>query len=235
MYETFDLGHIKMFVSDDHRFGTDAFLLASYAGVRRDSVVCDLCTGCGIIPLIFAKNGKAAKIYAVDIQEEAIELLEKTVAENALEAKIFPILCDLRELSQDKITFECADIVTVNPPYMTGGSGAERLSKAQAIARHELLCNINDVCKAAARLLKYGGLLKMCHRPERLADVICTMRESGIEPKSVTFVQNTAREKPWLFLISGKKGAASGMIVEKPMVLRNDDLSFTEEYNKIYE
>ena len=175
------------------------------------------------------------KIYAVDIQNEAVALLEKTVKENGLGETVFPVLCDLRELSQDKIPFEIADIVTVNPPYMTDGSGAERLSKAQAIARHELMCNINDVCKAAARLLKYGGLLKMCHRPERLADVICAMRESGIEPKTVTFVQNTAKDKPWLFLVSGKRGAASGMIIEKPMVLRNDDLSFTEEYTKLYE
>lgn len=235
MYETFDLGKIKMYVSDDHRFGTDAFLLAKYANVRRDSVVVDLCTGCGIIPLIFCKNTPPAKIYAIDIQSEAIELLKTTIAQNNLSDTIFPILCDLRELSQDLITFECADIVTVNPPYMTDGSGAERLSKAQAIARHELMCNINDVCRAAARLLKYGGLLKMCHRPERLADVICAMRESGIEPKQLTFVQNTAREKPWLILVSGKKGAASGMVIEKPMVLRNDDLSYTEEYSSIYE
>lgn len=235
MYETFDLGRIKMYVSDDHRFGTDAFLLAKYANVRRDSVVVDLCTGCGIIPLIFCKNTPPAKIFAIDIQEEAIDLLKTTISENNLTDTISPILCDLRELSQDLITFECADIVTVNPPYMTDGSGAERLSKAQAIARHELMCNINDVCKAAARLLKYGGLLKMCHRPERLSDVICAMRESGIEPKQLTFVQNTAREKPWLILVSGKKGAASGMVIEKPMVLRNDDLSYTEEYSSIYE
>lgn len=92
MYETFDLGHIKMYVSDDHRFGTDAFLLASYAGVRKDSVVCDLCTGCGIIPLIFGKNGRAAKIYAVDIQEEAVELLKKQLRKTVLRIK-FSLFC----------------------------------------------------------------------------------------------------------------------------------------------
>lgn len=235
MYESFDLGRIKMYVSQDHRFGTDAFLLAKYANVHRGNIVCDLCTGCGIIPLILCKNEPPAKIYAVDIQEEAIDLLEKTVSENNLCGTISPVLCDLKQLTQDKIPFECADIVTVNPPYMTGGSGAERLSKAQAIARHELLCNINDVCKAAARVLKYGGLLKMCQRPERLCDVICAMRESGIEPKSVTFVHKTVRDKPWLFLISGKRGASSGMIIERPMILQNEDLSYTEDYTRLYE
>ncbi len=146
-----------------------------------------------------------------------------------------PICRDLRNITQDIITYESADVVTVNPPYMTGNSGFMKESEAQAIARHELMCTVEDVCAAAAKLLKFGGSLKMCHRPERLADVICAMRSNKIEPKSITFVFNSINEKPWLFLISGKKGANAGMIVEKPMILRNDDKSYTEEYSKIYE
>lgn len=232
--EAFQLGSIKMYVSEDHRFGTDAFLLARYAGVRKSNVVVDLCTGCGIIPLIFRKNVDPKLIYAVEIQEEANELLKMTIAENSLE-NIKPVLCDLREITQDKIPFESADIVTANPPYMVGNSGFLKGSEAQRIARHELMCNINDVCAAAARLLKYGGFLKMCHRPERLSDVICAMRESKIEPKSITFVFNDINDKPWLFLVSGKKGANPGMTVEKPLILYNADGSYTEEYSMIYD
>lgn len=233
--EAFQLGKIRMYVSEDHRFGTDAFLLAYYAGIRSTSIVCDLCTGCGIIPLIFCKNAQPKLIYAMDIQEEAIALLQKTVNENNLENVVQPILCDLRDISQNVLAYESVDIVTANPPYMTGGSGALKLSDAQAIARHELMCTVEDVCSAAAKLMKYGGFLKMCHRPERLGDVICAMRANKIEPKSVTFVFNSINDKPWLFLISGKKGANPGMIVEKPMILRNDDKSYTEEYSRIYE
>ncbi len=233
--EAFQLGKIKMYVSDDHRFGTDAFLLAYYAGVRHNSVVCDLCTGCGIVPLIFCKNIMPQLIYAVDIQDEAISLLRRTISENNLENVVQPILCDLRNIPASVLARETVDIVTANPPYMPGGSGYEKNSYAQAIARHELMCNIGDVCRTAGGLLKYGGLMKMCHRPERLSDVICSMRENKIEPKSVTFVHNSINEKPWLFLISGKKGANPGMIIEKPMILRNDDKSYTEEYSRIYE
>lgn len=233
--EAFQLGKIKMFVSEDHRFGTDAFLLAYYAAVRSTSVVCDLCTGCGIIPLIFCKNVHPQLIYAVDIQEEAVALLRKAVDENALQNAVMPIQCDLRSITQDIIAYETVDIVTANPPYMPGGSGFMKGSEAQAIARHELMCTVEDVCAAAAKLLKYGGFLKMCHRPERLADVVCAMRANKLEPKSITFVFNSINDKPWLFLISGKKGAAPGMIVEKPMILRNDDKSYTEEYSRIYE
>lgn len=233
--EQFSLGKINMYVSDDHRFGTDAFLLGKYAEPHRGNTVCDLCTGCGIIPLIFCKKEPPKKIYAVEIQEEAVGLLNASIKENSLEGIIEPVLCDLRELPADKIPRESVDIVTANPPYMTSGSGYEKLSRAQAVARHELLCSIDDVCKTASSLLKYGGLLKMCHRPERLADVICAMRTANIEPKSITFVQNIPNERPWLFLISGKKGANAGMNVEKPVILRNADGSYTEDYLGLYE
>lgn len=231
--ELFQLGNINMYVSDDHRFGTDAFLLAHYANIHKNDIVCDLCTGCGIIPLIFCKNIMPKKVYGVEIQQEAYELFKKTVSENDLH-NTEPILCDLKDIPQTLITWESVDIVTANPPYMTDGSGYEKLSQAQAIARHELMCSIDDVCRAAARLLKYGGLLKMCNRPERLADVICAMRTNKIEPKTVTFVFNNIQAKPWLFLISGKKGAASGMIVEKPIELMKNGV-YTEEYSKLYE
>lgn len=233
--EAFQLGKIKMYVSEDHRFGTDAFLLAYYAGVRSTSVVCDLCTGCGIIPLIFCKNAKPQLVYAMDIQEEAVALLQKTVNENGLQNIVQPILCDLRNIPQSVLAYESVDIVTANPPYMVSGSGFTKGSEAQAIARHEILCTVDDVCAAAAKLLKYGGFLKMCNRPDRLSDVICSMREHKMEPKNLTFVFNSINDRPWLFLISGKKGAAPGMVVEKPMILRNDDKSYTEEYSKIYE
>ena len=231
--ENFIIGNYKLYVSEDHRFGTDAFLLSYFSKVKKDSVVCDLCTGCGIIPILIMKNFSPSIIYAVDIQKEAIELLEKTVKENELENIIAPICADLKTVSQ--IPSGSVDVVTVNPPYMINGSGHEKLSKAQAIARHEIMCNVDDICKTASRLLTYGGYLKMCQRPDRIADVISSMRNHGIEPKSITLVHNNPNEKPWLLLISGKKGGKSGVQIEKPMILRKDDKQYTEEFTKIYE
>ncbi len=148
---------------------------------------------------------------------------------------IRPICLDLKELTEEIIPSGSMDKVTVNPPYMASGSGYEKLSETQAIARHEIKCNINDVCKAASKLLKYGGILKMCNRPDRLTDVMVSMRENGIEPKRITFVFNKIKERPWLFLITGKRGGKSGLVIEAPMVLQNEDNSYTEEYNKLYE
>lgn len=225
--EFFMLDKIRINVSSDHRFGTDAFLLADFAKPSPRMNVCDLCTGCGIIPLIFCKHNPPKKIYAVDIQEEAIQLLEKSVAENNLTDRVIPILADLKELQE--IPRETMDLVTVNPPYWRAGTGEERLSKAQAIARHELLCNIDDVISSAAKLLKYGGSLKLCQLPERIPDIIFSMRQHKIEPKVMTFVCNKEGDKPWLVLISGKKGGKSGLVVEKPLVMRSDNHTYTEE------
>ena len=233
MQESFDLNGIKIYVSDDHRFGTDAFLLADYAGAYPSHKVCDLCTGCGIIPLIMCRKNPPKEIYGIEIMQEAVELFNKSVTENGLSDRVKPVCCDLKEAVN--VPKEYFDIVTVNPPYWKKGSGEERLSEAQAAARHEILCDINDVVKTSAKLLKYGGTLKMCQIPLRLADVICSMRANGIEPKSITPVVNRIGEKPWLFLISGKKGGKSGMEITPEFAVYTDDGKYTERMQKIYD
>lgn len=219
--EKFDLFGLTLYVSDDHRFGTDAILLAKFAAPLKKDVVCDLCTGCGIIPMLFEAWGRCPrKTYGVDIQPEAAELFNMSVAENGLGEKIFPVLADLtkkEELLQ--IPRESVDMVTVNPPYFKADSGLERLSKAQAAARHELLCNLEQVIAAAAMLLKYGGSLKICHIPERLTDLLCLMRKYGIEPKTIRFAHNKPDGKPYLVLVSGKKGGKAGVTVEAPLIV----------------
>lgn len=219
--EKFDLFGLSLNVSTDHRFGTDAILLAKFASPSKKDIVCDLCTGCGIIPMLFEAWGNCPKkTYAVDIQPEAIDLLRMSVTENNLTEKILPVLADLtkkEELLQ--IPRESVDMVTVNPPYFKTGAGEERLSPAQAAARHEILCNLEQVIAASAMLIKYGGSLKICHIPERLTDLICLMRKYGIEPKIIRFAHNKAEEKPYLVLISGRKGGKSGVIIEKPMIV----------------
>ena len=219
--EKFDLFGLSLNVSQDHRFGTDAILLAKFASPLKKDVVCDLCTGCGIIPLLFSAWGNAPRLtYGVEIQKEAYDLFCESVEENNLTEKIKPVLADLtkkEELLQ--IPRESVDMVTVNPPYFKVQAGAERLSPAQAMARHEICCNLEQVIQAAAMLIKYGGSLKICHVPERLTDLLCLMRKYGIEPKIIRFAHNRPEEKPYLVLISGRKGGKSGVIVESPMVV----------------
>ena len=138
-YESFDLSGTKIYVSEDHRFGTDAFLLADFADPAPHHKVCDLCTGCGIVPLIMCRNiskKPPKEIYGIEIMPEAVELFDKSVAENNLSDRIKPVLCDLKD--PQGVPREYFDIVTVNPPYWKKGSGEERLSDVQAAARHEM-------------------------------------------------------------------------------------------------
>lgn len=215
---------LNICVSDEHSFGTDAFLLSDFAKPRKNDVVYDLGTGCGIIPVLWYRTVPPKKVFAIDVQPQAIEQLETTVKENSLEG-LSPICADLKELKP----IELADVVTCNPPYKAAGAGIVSELTAEQIARHETLCDIYDVADAAARLLKFGGRLCICQRPERLCDVISAMKKSGIEPKRLRFVQKNAHSAPWLFLIEGKKGSKPFLTVEKPLLMDN-----TEEVEKIY-
>lgn len=238
MDEKFSLGEITINVNEDHRFGTDAFLLADFAAPMYSQTVCDLCSGCGVIPLFFCKSERPPRrIYAVELQKEAVELIRRSVHENGLQDRIVPVQADLcdKEALLRQVPRERMDMVTVNPPYFRENSGKERLSEAQRLARHEIACDLEKVIEAADVLLKYGGTLKMCHIPERLAETFYLMQKRKIEPKRLTLVYNKAGEKPWLVLIEGKKGGKTGLVVEKPLVMRDSSGEYTEKLRKIYE
>lgn len=223
--------YISVCITPEHRFGTDAFLLASFASPRKKDTVCDLGTGCGIIPLLMLRDCSPRLTYAVDIQQQAIEQLKDSLRVSGLEGKIIPLLADLKEL--DSLPAGAFDVVTCNPPYKAGGAGILSELAAEQIARHEVLCTMEDVCNAAARLLKYGGRLCLCQRPERLADVISAMRAADIEPKRLRFVAKTPSSVPWLFLLEGKKGSKPFMQVE-PVLSVYDGDEFSAEMSRIY-
>ena len=218
-------------VSPEHRFGSDAFLLAHFARARRRDTVCDLCSGCGIVPLLLARQDPPQRIYAVEIQPEAAALIERGAAESGLDGRIVPVCADLRRLETPGA--ESCDLVTCNPPYRPAGSGALSGSEAARIARHEVLCTLEDVCRSAARLLKTGGRFCLCQRPQRLGDVICALRAARLEPKRLRFAAKTPQDPPWLCLIEGRKGGRPGLSVE-PVLGMYEDGRFSAEMETVY-
>lgn len=223
---------VQIIVSESHTFGTDAILLANFASIRRKDKACDMGTGCGIIPMIWCK-GETKEITAIDIQTKAVEQLEKTIGINKIEGRITPVNCDLRAL-KGVLDFGSYDLVTMNPPYKPVGTGIESISEAERIARHEVTCNIDDAVSAAARLLKFGGRFCMCHRPERLCDIIVAMRQGGIEVKRIRFVTQRADTVPWLVLVEGKRGSKSSVTVEKNLVMFGADNKPTDEFRAMF-
>lgn len=221
-------------VSKEHTFGTDAIALAHFSAPKRNTVACDLGSGCGIIPMLFCRDGLCKSVTAVEIQKNACLQIEKAVEINSLKEKFFVVNHDLRELSEKVIPLYSFDLVTMNPPYKAPGAGKTNLTEAALIARHEVMCVFDDVTKAAAKLLKFGGRLCVCHRPERLADVICSMRENGIEPKRVRYLVHTVGKSANLIMIEGKKGASPGVVIEPDMILKNEDGEYTKQALSMY-
>lgn len=191
-------------------------------------------TGCGTIPLLWLKNNNNLSVYAVELQKDACELLEKSIAHNKLEDNLTLLNADLRDL-KGRLPFGTFDVVSCNPPYKLGGSGILNPEQQKLVARHEAECTLDDVCGAASNLLQFGGRLCMCQRPERLSDVIESMRRSGIEPKRLRLVQQRKSKAPKLFLIEGRRGGKRGFMDVLPTLFIEDGQGgFSEEMLEIY-
>lgn len=224
---------VKIAVSSDHTFGTDAVILSYFASPKRKDKCLDMGTGCGIIPLLWLRDNEQSPVHCLDIQENAYNQVKKSIEINGFENRLIPHLCDLREI-QNEFTAGSFTLVTMNPPYKPINTGIESLGESARIARHEVCCNIEDAVKSASFLLNYAGNFCMCHRPERLVDALTIMRQYNIEPKRLRFVCDKAGEQPFLFLVEGKKGAKPFLRVEPELIIKGEDNKFTPEMLKVY-
>lgn len=228
------IGPIRLCVTREHRFGTDAFLLAHFSRVHSGDRACDLCAGCGIIPALWLRNEpRPAVAYAVELLEQPIAQIGCTVRENGLEGRLVPIHRDLRELAVE-IPAGSIDLVSCNPPYFRPGTGAPSKTPHRLAARHEVSCDLPSIAEAAARLLRYGGRFCLCGRPERLPDAMTALRDNRLEPKRLRLVQKYADTPPWLFLLEGRKGGKPSLRVEAPLLMENPGGGFTSEVLEIY-
>ena len=218
---------------DGLTFGTDAYLLYAYMKKRPKAVACDLGSGTGVIALLAASKGKYSKIHACELQNEFYKLILENIRVNSLDERIEAHLCDVCTMSGDCFGKQI-DVVFTNPPYMKNDSGKANMTEEKNIARHETCGTIFDFCHAASRVLKHGGYFYAVYRPDRLADLICAMREAKLEPKKMTFVHARKKLTPCLVLVEAKKGAGASMSVTKPLIMYNDDGSYTDDLNYIY-
>ncbi len=225
--------NIYIEVSAEHTFGTDALLLAYFADPKNNDKALDMGTGCGIIPFLWLRNPAQSTVHCLDIQQNAIEQVKRSMERNKLQGRLIPHLCDLREI-RSAFDAEVFSLVTMNPPYKPVGTGIESKNDSAKIARHEICCNIEDAVKAAAYLLKFGGRFCMCHRPERLADAVCIMRKYSLEPKRLRFVVDKTGQEPFLFLIEGKKNSKPFLRIEPQLSIKKENGRFTDEMLAVY-
>lgn len=213
-----ELGDGYRIIQDKTKFcyGTDAAVLAHFAVAKPKEKTIDLCSGTAIIPILMCKQSRCTDFTALEIQEEMCDLAKRSVALNKLEDRLNIVCGDLKNV---KDMFSCGsfDVVTCNPPYMIPGTGKMNESESVQIARHEIACNLEDVIKAAAFLLKSGGRFYMVHRAERIVDAFTLMRTYRLEPKRLTWVCAHPESEPSLILIEGQKDRKSGIVVTKPL------------------
>lgn len=214
-------------------FGMDAVLLSGFAGAKEGSRVLDLGTGTGIIPILMEAKTEAAYLAGLEIQEESADMARRSVALNHLEEKIEIITGDIKEAVS---LFGAAsfDVVTCNPPYMTEHHGLTNPEAPKAIARHELLCTLEDVISQAAKLLKPGGNFFLVHRPFRLVDILVLLREYHLEPKRMKMVHPFVNREPNMVLLQANRGGRVQLTVEKPLIVYQKPGVYTDEIYDIY-
>ena len=199
------------FVWEDALFrpGTDSFLLSSLPRLSAGLRVCDLGCGTGLLGLLLLQRQPDLRVTGIDIQAPAISLAEQAAVENGLADRLTFRCADLRQARQYFPTGSF-DLAVSNPPYYVPGSGKVSQDAARCTARSESEATLADICAAAAYLLRWGGKFCLVHKPERLTDVLCALREAGIEPKRLRFVHNRAEYAPSLFLLEGCRGGNRG-------------------------
>lgn len=214
-------------------FGMDAVLLSAFARVKTGECVLDLGTGTGILPILLAAKTEGKHFTGLEIQEESADMARRSVLHNHLEDRISIVTGDIKEASSIFGT-ETLDVITTNPPYMIGGHGLANPESAKAIARHEVLCTLDDILRESCKMLKYGGRFYMVHRPFRLAEILTKMTAIHLEPKRMRLVYPYIDKEPNMVLIEGIKNAKSRIEVEPPLIVYEKDGDYTRRIYDLY-
>lgn len=214
-------------------FGMDAVLLSGFARAKRGERVIDLGTGTGIIPILMEAKTEAEDFTALEIQEESADMARRSVMYNHLENRINVVTGDIKDASKI-FGASSFDVITTNPPYMIGEHGISCATDAKAIARHEVLCDLDDILRESAKLLRPGGRFYMVHRPFRLAEIFSKMIAYKIEPKRMKLVYPYVDKEPNMVLIEGLRGGKSRLTVEKPLIVYKEQGVYTDEIYDIY-
>jgi len=214
-------------------FGMDAVLLSGFATAKKGDKVLDMGTGTGIIPILMEAKTDAEHLTGLEIQPESADMALRSVQLNGLEDKISIVTGDIKEAKNlfPKASFQ---VITSNPPYMIGQHGLVNPHSEKAIARHEVLCTLEDVIENAAALLVPGGHFYMVHRPFRLAEIMITLVKYRLEPKRMQLVYPYIDKEPNMVLIEATRGGKSRLQVEKPLIVYEKPGVYTPEIYDVY-
>ncbi len=215
-------------------FGMDAVLLCAFANVREGDRVLDLGTGNGVIPILLKGRTRGSHFTGLEIQDINVDMAKRSVLYNSIEEYVDIVHGDIKEASA---IFGGAsfDVVTSNPPYMNENHGLTNPESHKAIARHEILCTLEDVIREGSKVLKLGGSFCMVHRPHRLTEIFELMRKYKVEPKRMRMVHSFIDKEATMVLVEGIRGGRPMIKVEKPLIIYESQGKYTEEIIRLYE
>ena len=214
-------------------FGMDAVLLSGFAKVKEGEKVLDIGTGTGIIPILLAAKTPGQHFTGLEIQPESADMARRSVALNHLEEKISIVEGDVREADQ-LFSVASFDVITSNPPYMTGSHGLVNPDMPKAIARHEICCTLEDLVSQTEKLLRPGGRFFMVHRPFRLAEIMTVLTAHHLEPKRMRLVYPFVDKEPNMVLLECIRGGKPRITVEKPLIVYKEPGVYQDEIYTIY-
>jgi Predicted O-methyltransferase len=214
-------------------FGIDAVLLSGFADIKKGSRVLDLGTGTGILPILLAAKTEAKSFEGLEIQEESADMARRSVAYNGLQELIHITTGNIAEASS---LFGCSsfDAVVTNPPYMNDKHGLKNPDMAKAIARHEILCSLEDVVRESSRVLQPKKSLFMIHRPFRLAEIFQTLQKHHMEPKRMRLIHPYLKKEPNMVLIEAVKDGNPMIKIEPPLIVYKSPGVYTKEILELY-
>ncbi|MDO4439247.1 MAG: tRNA1(Val) (adenine(37)-N6)-methyltransferase [Eubacteriales bacterium] len=230
-------------------FGMDAVLLSAFAKVKKGEIAIDLGTGTGIIPILLEAKNEGKLYFGVEIQSEVYDMAKRSVEMNGISDKVHILCGDIKQIAEKrqlsetdpynendeiKDLFGKFNVVTSNPPYMRANNGKHSIEEFKAISRHEVKCNLEDVCRAASNLLKDNGRFYMVHRPLRLVEIVSALKKYRLEPKRIKFVHPFIENEANMVLIEAIKGAKGECRIEKPIIVYSEPGKYTEEILEIY-
>ena len=214
-------------------FSLDSILLPNFVELTPNTkMILDLCTGNAPIPLVLSTKTKA-NIIGVEIQKEIYDLARESIEINNIK-NITLINKDAKNIINDYET-DTFDLITCNPPYFKyNNDSIINQNDVKSLARHEISITLDDIIKLARKLLKNGGSLCLIHRTDRLIEIIDTMRKNNIEPKRIRFIYPKNNKESNLVMIDGRKNAKVGLKLLSPLIVHNEDGSYTDEVLKMF-
>lgn len=218
---------------DSFCFGMDAVLLADFVKMKPGGCALDMGTGTGIIPILLEEKTKGEHFTGLEIQEESADMARRSVLMNGQGEKIDIVLGDIKTASSI-FPLSYFDVVTCNPPYMNDLHGIKNKNMPKTIARHEVLCSLEDVIREASRVLTPGGSFFMVHRPFRMAEIIGELLKYKLEPKRIRMVHSYVDKEPTMLLVEAVRGAKSMVRVEPPLIIYKEKGVYSDEIYDIY-